>query len=128
MTKQQIAENINSCETLVRNIFLYDFDMQIGQVYDNRGKCESWTIARFAEEDFSSDTASGIKVSLICDNVPCHSVDYDNTEECEILGATDCGTEHEAIVSKDTKMIISSIEDYREEGLNFIIVHLNVAE
>ena len=79
-------------------------------------KAESWTDGR----EFTVENDNQYEYCFYCVNeCPVHKVDYENEEECEILGATDCEAEKEVLVAKDTKfriLYISSDESYEEIG------------
>lgn len=129
-TKEQIANDINATEDISRTIVLSAREADAfveGTIYDNRGQAESWTVdGEYNSADDFRNTNT-VDVNLVCENVPCHLVDYEDEEECSALGCDGCEAEDEAIVAADTKMIIDDVADYREEGQNFIVVYLKVA-
>ena len=120
MTKLEIAQNINATKDLARTIATnYELDFVEGQIYDNRNKVESWADRDNSTSAFKPESSGSITYVLYCSNVPCHAVDYDNEEETETLGATDCEYEAECLVLPETKMMItyvSSEDDYKEMG------------
>lgn len=130
MTKLEIAKNINGVKDLARTITTnWEMDFQENAIYDNQGKVESWADRNNVKSAFSPETNSQITYVLYCDKVSCHTVDYTNAEECEILGATDCEGEAECLVLPETKMVItyvSSEDDYKEMG--YYVVELELAE
>ena len=79
-------------------------------------KAESWTDGG----EFTVENEREYEYLFYCINeCPVHVVDYENEEECEILGATDCESEKEVLVAKGTKFRIVSVstdEDYEEMG------------
>lgn len=129
-TKEQIANDINATEDISRTIVLSAREADAfveGMIYDNRGQAESWTVdGEYNSADDFRNTNT-VDVNLVCENVPCHLVDYEDEEECSALGCYGCEAEDEAIVAASTKMIVDDVADYREEGQNFIVVYLKVA-
>lgn len=129
-TKEQIANDINATEDISRTIVLSAREADAfveGMIYDNRGQAESWTVdGEYNSADDFRNTNT-VDVNLVCENVPCHLVDYEDEEECSVLGCYGCEAEDEAIVAASTKMIVDDVADYREEGQNFIVVYLKVA-
>ena len=79
-------------------------------------KAESWTDGG----EFTVENDNQYEYCFYCVNeCPVHVVNYENEEECDILGATDCEAEKEVLVAKDTKfriLYISSDESYEEIG------------
>ena len=79
-------------------------------------KAESWTDGG----EFTVENEREYEYMFYCVNeCPVHIVDYENEEETEILGATDCEAEKEVLVAAGTKFRIISVstdEDYEEMG------------
>lgn len=129
MTKNEIAKNVNGVKNLARTITTnWEMDFQEDSIHDNQGKSESWADRDNVKSAFAPESTGQITYVLYCDNVPCHVVDYNNKEELDALGATDCESEAECLVPADTKMIItyvSSEDDYKEMG--FYVVELELA-
>lgn len=79
-------------------------------------KAESWSNDGY----FNVETEREYEYCFVCLNeCPVHVVDYENEEETEILGATDCEAEKEVLVAAGTKFRIISVstdEDYEEMG------------
>ena len=79
-------------------------------------KAESWTDGG----EFTVENDNQYEYCFYCVNeCPVHKVDYENEEECGILGATDCESEKEVLVAAGTKFRIISMstdEDYEEMG------------
>ena len=130
MTKNELARDINAIKDLGRIITTnYEVDFVEGTIYDNQGKAESWTDRDNSRVAFTPETSGAITYVLHCDKVPCHAVDYTNTEETELLGATGCESEAECLVPADTKMVItyvSSEDDFIEMG--YYLVELEVVD
>lgn len=104
MTKEELARNINGVKDLARTIATnWEMDFVEGQLYDNQGKAESWADRDNVKAAFIPESTGQIAYVLYCNQVPCHVVDYSNAEELDILGATDCKSEAECLVSADTK-------------------------
>lgn len=79
-------------------------------------KAESWSNDGY----FNVETEREYEYCFVCLNeCPVHVVDYENEEETEMLGATDCEAEKEVLVAAGTKFRIISVstdEDYEEMG------------
>lgn len=117
MTKNEIANMVNrNLKGIARQIKtnckldLIENDIIIVE------KAESWTDGG----EFTVENEREYEYLFYCVNeCPVHVVDYENEEECEILGATDCEAEKEVLVAKNTKFRIISVstdEDYEEMG------------
>ena len=119
MNKNDIAQQINCTDNLTRIIMLDEKNFfEIGQIYDNKGKAESWA-GKYSSMSFLSEVNEGYKYVLQCENVPCHVVDYDNEDECDVLGCEGCESEGEVLVTASTKMKVIDIGDdgdYEELG------------
>jgi len=130
MTKGELASNINAIRDLGRIITTnWEMDFVEGEIYDNQGKVESWTDRDNSKVAFRPETTGAITYVLQCDQVSCHAVDYNNPEECDILGAADCESEAECLVPADTKMritYVSSKDDFKEMG--YYLVELELVE
>lgn len=117
MTKNEIANQTNAnikniCRQIKTN---YKLELKEDDIIVLE-KAESWTDGG----EFTVENEREYEYCFICINeCPVHVVDYENEEECGILGATDCEAEKEVLVAKDTKfriLYISSDEDYEEIG------------
>lgn len=130
MTKNDIAQNINAVKDLARTITTnWEMDFAEGNLYDNRGKAESWADRDNVKASFIPETTGSITYVLFCDKVPCHAVDYSNKEECDSLGATDCWGEAECLVPASTKMMITYVsceDDFKEMG--YYVVEMELVE
>lgn len=119
MTKNDIANKINYKADLTRIIVLnYKGAFKVGNVYDNRGKAESWMCSD-STEDFDPELENSVEYVLYVNNIDCHKVDYDNDEECDVLGADGCESEGECLLPAETKLKITSVssdEDFEEMG------------
>ena len=119
MTKNDIANKINYKADLTRIIVLnYKGAFKVGNVYDNRGKAESWMCSD-STEDFWPELENSVEYVLYVNNIDCHKVDYDNDEECDVLDANGCESEGECLLPAETKLKIISVssdEDFEEMG------------
>ena len=119
MTKNEIANKINYKADLARIITLnYKGAFKAGDIYDNRGKAESWT-GPDGTEDFYPELKNSVEYVLYVDDIECHKVDYDNDEECDVLDADGCESEGECLLPAETKLKIISVssdEDFEEMG------------
>jgi hypothetical protein len=128
LTRESLAAQINGTSTLCRTINVESkLEIKIGDMYNNRGKTESWQ-GENADSSFVNETQYGYEYVFICrEKVPCHFVDYDNEEECEFLDCVDMSHEGEVLISKDTKFRIVDIandDDYKEMGYYEVVVEL----
>jgi nucleoid DNA-binding protein len=117
MTKNEIAKNITMIADEITRVITSNekINFTVGQIYDNRGKAESW--AYNPKQDFMSEIGGKYKYVLFCKNVPVHEVDYGNEEEVDILNAYE--SECEVLVPAETKMritYVSTDEDFYEMG------------
>ena len=119
MTKNEIANKINCKADLARIITLnYKGAFKAGDIYDNRGKAESW-MGPDGTEDFYPELKKSVEYVLYVDDIECHKVDYDNEEECDVLDASGCESEGECLLPAETKLKIISVssdEDFEEMG------------
>ena len=119
MTKNEIANKINYKADLARIIMLnYKNAFKVGDIYDNRGKAESWT-GPDGTEDFYPELENSVEYVLYVDDIECHKVDYNSEAECDVLGATGCEVEGECLLPAETKLkitAVSSDEDFEEMG------------
>ena len=117
MTKNEIADVINgSLKGISRQISTnYKLELKKDEIIVLE-KAESWS----NNGEFTVETEREYEYCFVCLNeCPVHVVDYENEEETEILGATDCEAEKEVLVPAGTKFRIISIstdEDYEEMG------------
>ena len=120
MDKKEIAQKINHTADLGRVVKTnYQLDLAEGQIYDNRGKCESWSDRDLCTEAFISETDGEYTYIFYCDQVPCHKVDYANKQECDVLGSCDCASEAEVLVLDTAVMRIVDVgndDDFEEIG------------
>lgn len=117
--KDKIAKNINHVADITRIISVnYELDLKEGDMYDNRGKAESWADRNLNTRKFIPAN-KGIEYLFTADNVPVHKVDYKNKKETEALGATGSESEGEVLVPSNAKFritYVSSEYDYKEMG------------
>ena len=117
MTKNEIANMTNGkLKGIARQI---STNCELGLREDDiiiLEKAESWTDGG----EFTVENEREYEYMFNCVNeCPVHIVDYENEEETEILGATDCESEKEVLVAKGTKFRIISVstdEDCKEMG------------
>ena len=130
MNKNDIAKIINHKCDLARIIVSdYELDFTEDEIYDNRGKAESWTDRDRSKKEFIPENEGEYVYVLYCDNVPCHKVDYSNEEECNVLGAADCDSEAECLVPAETKMRITrGAEEVDYEEMGYYSIYLEVGE
>ena len=118
MTKLEIAQDINFEGNLFRTIRSNEkFNLVKGQIYNNQNRIESFCTqyGTYSVPEFHGEYEYFFRVK----NAKGHEVDYENEEECEVLGATDCENECEVLILPTQKFIIKSIstdEDYKEMG------------
>ena len=123
MTKNEIANQTNAnIKNIHRQISTnYKLELKEDDIIVLE-KAESWSDGG----EFAVETAREYEYCFMCLNeCPVHVVDYENEEECDILGATDCESEKEVLVAKGRKFKIISIstdEDYEEMGYYHIDV------
>ena len=117
MTKNEIANQTNAnIKNIHRQISTnYKLELKEGDIIVLE-KAESWTDGG----EFTVENEREYEYMFYCVNeCPVHIVDYENEEETEILGATDCEAEKEVLVAAGTKFRIISVstdEDYEEMG------------
>lgn len=117
MTKNEIANMINgNLKGIARQIKTnYKLDLTENDIIIVE-KAESWTDGG----EFTVENENKYEYLFCCINeCPVHVVDYENEEETETLGATDCEEEKEVLVAEGTKFRIISVstdEDYEEMG------------
>ena len=118
MTKNEIASQINAyVENITRTIKTnYKLDFSEDEIIITE-KAESYC----GEGGyFTVETDRKYEYVFRCLNkCPVHVVDYNNEEETEILGASDCEKEAEVLVPAGTKfkvIFVSSDDDYEEMG------------
>jgi len=128
--KSKLAQQINHTADIARTIKLnYELDLVEGELYDNRGKAESWTDRDKGTRSFIPETEGTIDYVFYCDNVPCHLVDYNNEEDVQVLGAEGCESEGEVLVAATTKMrIISGPQEVDFEEMGYYTVYLELVE
>lgn len=117
MTKNEIANQTNAnIKNIHRQISTnYKLELKEDDIIVLE-KAESWSNDGY----FNVETEREYEYCFVCLNeCPVHIVDYENEEETEILGATDCEAEKEVLVAAGTKFRIISVstdEDYEEMG------------
>lgn len=117
MTKNEIANQTNAnIKNIHRQISTnYKLELKEDDIIVLE-KAESWSNDGY----FNIETEREYEYMFYCVNeCPVHIVDYENEEETEILGATDCESEKEVLVAAGTKFRIVSVstdEDYEEMG------------
>lgn len=96
MTRENYAKIINWNGTATREIQINEMPhYEVGQVI-NPGL--SWTDGGV----FMVETSGEYSVIFeIVENVDGHAVDYDNEEECYVLGCEDCSREKEILINRD---------------------------
>lgn len=123
MTKNEIANMTNGkLKGIARQISTnYELGLREDDIIILE-KAESWTDGG----EFTVENEREYEYMFYCVNeCPVHIVDYENEEETEILGATDCEAEKEVLVAAGTKFRIVSVstdEDYEEMGYHSINV------
>lgn len=117
MNKNSLAKNINHIANICRTITTnWPLDLQIGELYDNRGQTESWQ-DETSQYSFMPEQNGEYTYVFYCDNVPCHKIDYNNKTICDLLDAY--REEGEVLVPANTKMKIvgvSTEEDFKMMG------------
>lgn len=123
LTKETIANQTNArLKGIARQINTnYELSLKEDDIIILE-KAESWTDGG----EFTVENEKEYEYLFYCVNeCPVHIVDYENEEETEILGSTDCESEKEVLVAKGTKFRIVSVstdEDYEEMGYHSINV------
>lgn len=127
MTKNEIANQTNAnIKNIHRQISTnYKLELKEDDIIIVE-KAESWSNDGY----FNVETEREYEYCFVCVNeCPVHVVDYENEEETETLGATDCEEEKEVLVAEGTKFRIISIstdEDYEEMGYyNIDVEYMN---
>ena len=117
-TRLEIAKEINYEGSACRTISVESkLDIKVGDEYKFYKEVESWQ----GEKSYYSfePVEYGIEYTFQIDKIKGHEVDYDNEEECEVLGAMECMDEGEVLITNDNRMrikYISTDEDYKEMG------------
>lgn len=118
-TRLEIAKEINYEGKAVRTIQVNDkLDIKVGDEYKFYKEVESWQGIN-CTSNFLVESEDILEYVFEIDNIKGHEVDYENEEECEILGAVDCIDEGEVLITNDKRMrikYISTDEDYKEIG------------
>ena len=115
-TRESIANEINYVGPVFRTIKVDEkLSFEVGQVINNIGL--SWQTENGV---FTVESDRKYEYFFSCyGKVKGHEVDYDNTEEVEILDAVGCNDECEVLVPNSQKFIVKSIssdDDYEEMG------------
>jgi len=112
--KSEIAKDINYFGDIYRTILVDEkLNFEVGQIVDNLGMswCTKYGI-------FNVENERKYQYFFRCEKpVNGHEVDYEDEEECEILGAEGCENECEVLVPLTQKFkitYVSSDEDYGE--------------
>jgi len=125
ITRNELANQINYTGNICRTLaFDWKQDFKEGDIWDNKGRAESWQCEDSAQS-FIPENNNKVRYVLYCENVPCHKVDYRNKNEVEFLEAVE--GEGEVLVPAETKMRIVDIstdDDYKEMG--YYEVHLEL--
>ena len=110
MTKQEIAQEINFKGNLFRTIRIDNkLDLKVGDTYNNQNRIESWCTQYGT---YSVPTFHGeYEYFFTVKNAQGHEVDYENEEECEVLGAVDCEDECEILVLPTQKFKIVNVSE-----------------
>jgi len=127
MTKEIIANDINYKGYVARIIKTSEkLKLVEGTLYNNMDKAESWTDGD--GEQFSTESNNGEYVYVLkCYKAEGHKVDYDNEEECEVLGCEDCFKESEVLIKAETKMEVISGENEADlEEMGYYVIELQV--
>lgn len=117
-TRLEIAKEINYKGKALRTIRVNEkLDIKVGDEYKFYKEVESWQ----GENSYYNfePLADGLEYTFEIEEIEGHEVDYENEEECEVLGAEDCESEGEVLITNDKKMrikYISTDEDYKEIG------------
>jgi hypothetical protein len=123
MKKNEIAEKINDNIQDISRMIKVDYllEIEIDSVFETE-KAESWTDGgEFKVENDAEYTY----VFRAVNAVPVHVVDYDNEEETDELGATDCEYEREVLVPAGTKFKILSAGTLADmEEMGYITVYV----
>ena len=127
MTKKDIAMNINHKADIARIIKTnYEIEFVEGEIYNNRGKIESWSDTERSTQAFNVENDGEYVYLITCKDVPCHLVDYNNEKECEILGAMDCEKEVEVLVLDTAIMRIDWVgSEYDVEEMGYKTIELS---
>lgn len=117
MTRNELANQVNYKGNICRTLaFAWEQDYKIGDLYDNKGRAESWQCEDSAQS-FIPENNNKVRYVIYCNNVPCHKVNYKNKNEVDLLEAYK--GEGEVLVPAETRMRIvdvSTEEDFREMG------------
>lgn len=117
-TRLEIAKDINYKGKVVRTISVGSkLDIKVGDEYKFYKEVESWQ----GDNSYSSfePLEDGIEYTFEIEEIEGHEVNYEDEEECEVLGAVDCIDEGEVLITNDKRMrikYISNDEDYKEMG------------
>ena len=117
-TRLEIAKEINYRGSAIRTISVGSkLDIKVGDEYKFYREVESWQ----GENSYYSfePLEDGIEYAFEIDEIEGHEVNYEDEEECEVLGAIDCMDEGEVLITSDKRMrikYISTDEDYKEMG------------
>ncbi|MDP4267038.1 MAG: hypothetical protein Q8880_06355 [Bacteroidota bacterium] len=99
MNRQDYAKIINWNGTATREIQVNEIpDYQIGSKI-NPGLC--WTDGG----EFTVETKGKYSVIFITEKVDGHEVDYENEQECDDIGCTDCYYEKEILIDKTFEVV-----------------------
>lgn len=123
MTKNDIARKTTGIEKEITRMIgsNYQLDFTEGELYDNLGKAESWSIGG----EFTIENKYEYYYLLKAYNVPVHHVDYTNEEELDILGAIDCEKEKEVLVAAETRLRITcEPQDIDFEEMGYYVVEM----
>ena len=117
-TRLEIAKEINYKGKALRTIRVNEkLDIKVGDEYKFYKEVESWQ----GENSYYNfePLADGLEYTFEIEEIEGHEGDYENEEECEVLGAEDCESEGEVLITNDKRMrikYISTDEDYKEIG------------
>lgn len=126
MDKKTIAKNINKvAKQLTRTIVTnHKLNLRVGEEYNNQDRIESWSDER-CTMNFEPAIDGYYTYIFYAYDVPCHEVDYENEEECEILGAIDCEDEGECLVLPNVRFkIVDVANDLDFEEMGYYAVEL----
>lgn len=125
-TKMDYAKNINFKGKIGRAIEVdYKLELEEGDIYDNLGKVESWSQQ---DGEFNSEWNREYRyIFTVNSGVEGHAVDYNNEEECEVLGCEGCEKEKEVLILPSKKFrIVSGPSEVDFEETGFYTVELEL--
>jgi hypothetical protein len=125
-TKLEIAQDINFQGNLFRTIRVDNkLDLKEGDIYNNQGRIESWCTqyGTYSVPEFHGEYEYFFRVK----NAKGHEVDYENKEECETIGATDCEDECEVLILPTQKLRVVDVSESFDD-VGYCEVELEVVD